>query len=78
MILAVEKKINAPLNVGSGSGVTIKEMVETIVANIPNKKLKITFVPALPNAWDWVLRCVINGILNSSTAASLAGVRMDH
>ena len=43
MILAVEKKINAPLNVGSGSGVTIKEMVETIVANIPNKKLKITW-----------------------------------
>jgi GDP-L-fucose synthase len=43
MILAVEKKINIPLNVGSGSGVTIKKLVESIVANIPNKKLKITW-----------------------------------
>lgn len=43
MILAVEKKINVPLNVGSGSGVTIKKLVESIVANIPNKKLKITW-----------------------------------
>ena len=43
MILAVEKKINVPLNVGSGRGVTIKKLVESIVSNIPNKKLKITW-----------------------------------
>ena len=43
MILAVEKKIKLPLNVGSGSGVTIKDLVETIVENIPNKKLKINW-----------------------------------
>jgi GDP-L-fucose synthase len=49
MILAVEKKINIPLNVGSGSGVTIKKLVESIVANIPNRKLKITWDTSKPS-----------------------------
>jgi GDP-L-fucose synthase len=45
MILAVEKKINIPLNVGSG----IKKLVESIVANIPNRKLKITWDTSKPS-----------------------------
>lgn len=49
MILAVEKKINVPLNVGSGRGVTIKKLVESIVANIPDKKLKITWDTKKPS-----------------------------
>lgn len=49
MILAVEKKINVPLNVGSGRGVTIKKLVESIVANIPNRKLKITWDTSKPS-----------------------------
>jgi GDP-L-fucose synthase len=37
MLLAVEKGINEPINLGSGSGVTIREIVEIIVGNLPKK-----------------------------------------
>lgn len=35
MMLAVEKGVNVPVNLGSGNGVTIKHLVETIVKYIP-------------------------------------------
>ena len=38
MIMAVEKKINTPINLGSGGGVTIKEIAETI-AKLTNKEI---------------------------------------
>lgn len=44
MLLAVEKGINVPINLGSGSGVTIKQIAEVIAKNVPNGPVKI--------AWD--------------------------
>tara|TARA_Y100000590_G_scaffold470507_1_gene665831 strand:+ start:7617 stop:8597 length:981 start_codon:yes stop_codon:yes gene_type:complete len=41
MMIAVEKSINEPINLGSGEGFTIKEIAEIIVKNIPNKKIDI-------------------------------------
>jgi len=41
MLLAVEKEITTPINLGSGIGVTIKEIAETIVANLPGDPIKI-------------------------------------
>ena len=38
MMLAVEKGIREPINLGSGSGVAIREIVEEIVANLPSKR----------------------------------------
>ena len=38
MMLAVEKGINEPINLGSGSGVAIREIVEQIVANLPDAR----------------------------------------
>jgi len=49
MILAVEKKINHPMNLGCGKGISIKELVETIVKNIPNKNLKIKWDISKPS-----------------------------
>jgi GDP-L-fucose synthase len=37
MILAVEKGITEPINLGSGVGVTIKDLVNIVVANLPKK-----------------------------------------
>lgn len=37
MLFAVENKITEPINLGSGTGVTIKDIVEIIVNNLPNK-----------------------------------------
>jgi GDP-L-fucose synthase len=37
MMLAVEKGVTEPINLGSGQGVSIKELVNIIVANLPNK-----------------------------------------
>jgi GDP-L-fucose synthase len=37
MMLAVEKGITEPINLGSGKGVTIKQLVEIIVSLLPNK-----------------------------------------
>lgn len=35
MIMALEKGVNVPVNLGSGTGVTIKEIAEVIAKNIP-------------------------------------------
>ena len=43
-MLAVEKGINEPINLGSGSGVTIKEVAEAVANNIPGEKIEL--------AWD--------------------------
>jgi GDP-L-fucose synthase len=43
MILAVYKRINYPINIGSGQGVTIKSLVETIVKVSNKNKLKINW-----------------------------------
>ncbi len=42
MLEMIKKKINIPLNIGSGKGYTIRKLAETIVSNIPqiNKKIK--------------------------------------
>lgn len=48
MILCVEKGINVPVNLGSGSGVTIKEIAETIVNLIPGKPVKIIWDKTKP------------------------------
>jgi GDP-L-fucose synthase len=37
MMLLIEKKINEPINLGSGKKVTIKKIVETIVKYLPRK-----------------------------------------
>lgn len=44
MMLAIEKGINEPINLGSGIGVTIKQIVDIIAAHVPNGPLDI--------AWD--------------------------
>ncbi len=48
MLLAVENKISTPLNLGSGKGIAIKDLVETIINNIPNKKLEIEWDTTKP------------------------------
>lgn len=48
MILAVEKGINVPVNLGSGSGVTIKQIAEVIGNNIPNGPIKIVWDKSKP------------------------------
>ena len=50
MIHAVKNKINLPLNVGSGSGITIRKLVETIVSNMHSeKKIKIKWDTTKPS-----------------------------
>jgi len=44
MMLAVEKGINEPINLGSGSGITIKEVAETVAKSVPSG--------AVPIVWD--------------------------
>lgn len=44
MMLAVEKGINEPINLGSGTGITIKQIAETVAANAPTG--------AVPIVWD--------------------------
>jgi GDP-L-fucose synthase len=41
MMLAVEKGINEPINLGSGTGVTIKEIAEIVCQNVPNGPVKL-------------------------------------
>jgi GDP-L-fucose synthase len=43
MILAVYKKVNYPINIGSGRGVTIKTLVETIVSLVNKNGIKINW-----------------------------------
>ena len=48
MLLAVEKSINEPINLGSGTGVTIKEIAEIIVANIPGGPINLVWDSTKP------------------------------
>lgn len=41
MLMVVEQGINEPVNLGSGSGVTIKEIAELIAMHVPNGPIKI-------------------------------------
>ncbi len=43
MMLAVEKGINEPINLGSGSGVTIKEVAEAVAKNVPTGAVEIVW-----------------------------------
>ncbi len=47
MMLAVEKGITEPINLGSGKGVTIKQLVEIIVSHLP-KKPKVVWDTSKP------------------------------
>lgn len=48
MMMAVKKGINVPVNLGSGSGVTIKQLVKTIVDLIPGGPVKIIWDKSKP------------------------------
>lgn len=48
MMLAVEKGVNLPVNLGSGTGVTIKELAETIAKLIPGGPIKIVWDKSKP------------------------------
>jgi len=48
MILSVEKGINIPINLGSGTGITIKELAETIAESIPGGPIKIVWDKTKP------------------------------
>jgi GDP-L-fucose synthase len=43
MMLAIEKGINEPINLGSGAGVTIKEIAEMVAKHVPNGPLPIVW-----------------------------------
>jgi GDP-L-fucose synthase len=43
MMLAVEKGINEPINLGSGSGVTIKQIAEIVAENIPGGPIELVW-----------------------------------
>ena len=49
MILAIYKKINYPINIGSGKGVTIKSLVETIIKSSNKNKIKINWQKNKPS-----------------------------
>lgn len=48
MLIAVEQGINEPLNLGSGTGSTIKEVAEIICANVPDAPIDLLFDPTKP------------------------------
>jgi GDP-L-fucose synthase len=48
MMLAVEKGINEPLNLGSGVGVTIKEIAEIVAQNVPSGAVEIEWDTSKP------------------------------
>lgn len=48
MIQVVKQKIQFPVNLGSGNGITIKNLVESIVKFIPNKNIKIVWDETKP------------------------------
>jgi len=43
MMLAVEKGVNEPINLGSGTGVTIKQIAEIVAANMPGGAIDIVW-----------------------------------
>lgn len=48
MLLAVEKGINEPINLGSGTGVTIREIAEIVANNAPQGKVQIQWDETKP------------------------------
>ena len=48
MMLAVEKGINEPINLGSGTGVTIKEIAEIVAKNVPNGPIELVWDTTKP------------------------------
>jgi GDP-L-fucose synthase len=48
MMLAVEKGINEPINLGSGTGVTIKQVAEAVAQNIPGEKIDLVWDTTKP------------------------------
>ena len=48
MMLAVEKGINEPINLGSGTGVTIKQIAEIVAANVPNGPVSLVWDETKP------------------------------
>lgn len=48
MMLAVEKGVNLPVNLGSGTGVTVKELAETIARLVPGGPIKIVWDKSKP------------------------------
>lgn len=48
MMLAVEKGVNIPVNLGSGTGITIKELAETIAKLVPGGPIKIVWDKSKP------------------------------
>lgn len=49
MLLAVAKGINQPINLGSGTGVTIKQIAEIIAQQVPHGPLKINWDTTKPS-----------------------------
>lgn len=49
MLMAVELGINEPINLGSGTGVSIKDVAEIIAANIPNGPIDIRWDTSKPS-----------------------------
>lgn len=48
MMLAVEKGVNVPINLGSSTGVTIKQIAEVIAKNVPNGPITIRWDKTKP------------------------------
>jgi GDP-L-fucose synthase len=48
MMLAVEKSVNVPINLGSGNGVTIREIAEIISANVPGGPIQVVWDTTKP------------------------------
>lgn len=49
MMMAVEKGVNVPINLGSGTGVTIKRLAEVVAKLTPNGPIKIIWDKTKPN-----------------------------
>lgn len=66
MLLAVAKGVNIPVNLGSGTGVSIKELAEVIAENIPWGPIKIE--------WDTTkLKGDVKRVMDISRARELLG-----
>lgn len=49
MLLAIEQGINEPINLGSGTGVTIRDIAEIVAANVPNAPVKLLWDTSKPS-----------------------------
>lgn len=48
MLLAVEKGVNVPINLGCGTGITVKQLAETIAKFVPGEPTKIVWDKTKP------------------------------